>query len=186
MELTSVRCNRCGAPLEIGAQTRFVTCQFCQCQLEVKRTGSAAFTEVVQELAEKTEAMAGNLRVIELQNELERLDREWAMNKEQFYVTGRSGGHSRPSVAGSVMTAVFALSIMVIWIAFAMRMNAPSIFPVFGVVVMVALFVGAASNFNKAGRLNEAEEVHEQKRAALLGQIEAARGSREGRTQGPV
>lgn len=76
METLSVRCNHCGAPLQIGNGTRFVTCQFCQSNLEVKRTDSSVFTEEVAKIAENTGRMAESLEVIELQNEIERLDRE--------------------------------------------------------------------------------------------------------------
>ncbi|MFM7607050.1 MAG: hypothetical protein ACKO8Z_17870 [Prosthecobacter sp.] len=33
METLFVSCNHCGAPLQIGKGTRFVTCQFCQSNL---------------------------------------------------------------------------------------------------------------------------------------------------------
>jgi hypothetical protein len=77
METISVRCNHCGAPLHVGDSTRFVTCQFCKSSLEVKRTDSSVFTEEVAKIAENTGKMAGSLEVIELQNEIERLDREF-------------------------------------------------------------------------------------------------------------
>lgn len=179
MELTSVRCNHCGAPLEIDADTRFVACRFCNSQLEVKRTDSSAFTEVVQELAAKTEAMAGNLKVIELQNEVERLDREWTMNKEQFHVNGRNGNRSLPSKAGGIAAAIFGSAFLIAWISLSTTMKAPVFFPIFGVVVLGALLANVVSALGKSGRFNQAAEDHQRKRAALLEQLEAARNSRD-------
>ena len=90
METLSVRCNHCGAPLEVGRETRFVTCQFCNSQLEVKRTESTVFTEEIAKISQNTERMAGSLEVLELQNDLERLDREWiASNPVSFDSDGR-------------------------------------------------------------------------------------------------
>ena len=76
METLSVRCNHCGAPLPVAGSTRFVTCQFCQSSLEVKRTGSSVFTEEVAKIAENTGKMAESLDVMKLQQEIETLDRE--------------------------------------------------------------------------------------------------------------
>jgi DNA-directed RNA polymerase subunit RPC12/RpoP len=58
METISVRCNHCGAPLDVGMQTHFVTCQFCNSQLEIKRTDSSVFTEEVERIARNTDKMA--------------------------------------------------------------------------------------------------------------------------------
>lgn len=97
METLSVRCNHCGAPLSVGAETRFVTCRFCHSSLEVKRSDSAVFTEEVARIADNTDKMADSLEIIELQNEIERLDREWA------------AGHSTtPSIEGQTSMVLSA------------------------------------------------------------------------------
>ena len=41
VKVDSVACNHCGAPLQVGSGTRFVTCAHCGSQLEVHRTGSS-------------------------------------------------------------------------------------------------------------------------------------------------
>jgi uncharacterized Zn finger protein (UPF0148 family) len=174
-EILSVRCNHCGAPLEVGTQTRFVTCQFCRSQLEVKHTDSAAFTEVVQQIAESTKRMAGNLKVIELQNELERLDREWEMKKELYYVSGKYGSRSRPSPVGAVMVGIIGLVFMSFWISTTSSIGAPSFFPIFGVIGICILIFNVVSNLNKAESLKRAEETYEHQRTSLLAQIDSAR-----------
>ena len=67
MEMISVSCNHCGAPLKVGPNSRFVTCTFCNSRLEVKRSDSAIFTEEISRIANTTQQMAGSLEVIELQ-----------------------------------------------------------------------------------------------------------------------
>lgn len=91
METLSVRCNHCGAPLQVSDATRFVTCQFCHSSLEVKRTESSIFTEEVARIAENTGKMAESLEVIALQNEIEKLDREWGIEQMNSMVPSRTG-----------------------------------------------------------------------------------------------
>jgi hypothetical protein len=177
MELTAVRCNHCGAPLQVGADTRFVTCKFCNTELAVKRTDNAAFTEAVAELAAKTDAMAGNLKVIELQNELERLDREWDLSREKFYVTTKAGGPQRPSPAAAIVSGVIGGIILLVWIGGALRLGAPSVFPLFGGLAMVALLVNVIRVVRRAGGLTQAEQDHQARRAELMVRIDAARAA---------
>jgi DNA-directed RNA polymerase subunit RPC12/RpoP len=178
MELTSVRCNHCGAPLEVGAQTRFVTCQFCNSQLEVKHTGSAAFTEVVQEIAGHTKQMASNLKVIELQNDLERLDREWDGQKMQYYVRGKNGTYSRPSRMIGVIMAVMMISFGLFFATTALKHNTSPIFPIFGFGFVLIAVVSFFSMFNNANGLEQAESSYEANRQALERAIETAKQER--------
>lgn len=132
METLSVRCNHCGAPLQVSDATRFVTCQFCQSSLEVKRTDSTIFTEEVAKIAEHTGKMADSLEVIALQNELERLDRENAL----ALVAPRSKELSRVEGAAAGFVAVVFFTIFISFgVFFAVSSSghgAPFIFPLFG------------------------------------------------------
>lgn len=60
----NVDCNGCGASLKIGETTHFATCAKCAARLEVKRSESAVYTEV----------LASGVAV--LKKELARLDAE--------------------------------------------------------------------------------------------------------------
>ncbi|HSJ02468.1 MAG TPA: hypothetical protein VK956_08450 [Verrucomicrobium sp.] len=175
MEIVSLRCNHCGAPLEVGASTRFVTCQFCHSQLAVKHSGSATYTEVIEQIAERTEQMAGNLRVIELQNELERLDREWADRRESFYVSGKHGSRHRPTRAGALTMAFIAVPFILVWISFAVTKGAPAFFPAFGVLAAGLIIYQIVNTLSKAGGLESAESQHQKDRRILIEQLEAAK-----------
>lgn len=107
METHSVRCNRCGAPLQVADSTRFVTCQFCQSSLEVKRTESSIFTEEVAKIAENTGKMAESLEVITIQNEIERLDRE--MGVEHFASAKKSGSGPAGKAVGALFGVFFTV-----------------------------------------------------------------------------
>ena len=178
MELQSVRCNHCGAPLEVGAQTRFVTCQFCQSQLEVKRTDSSAFTEVVQQIAQNTAQMAGNLKVIELQNEIERLDREWDGERQQYFVRGRNGRVSKPSVLSAIFGAILIVPFGLFFAVSSSKQGLPFVFPLFGIGFVVAGIFSIGSAFWKSGQLGQSESAYQNRRAELLRQLDKARASR--------
>ena len=76
-QATSVRCQHCGASLKISDGLRFITCGYCQSELEVVKDASTVYTEVLTRLQENSDAMAESIRIIEVQNEIERADREW-------------------------------------------------------------------------------------------------------------
>ena len=147
MEMVSVRCNHCGAPLEVGETTRFVTCQFCDSQLEVKHTESSVFTEEISRIARTTEKMSGKLDVISLQNEIEQLDREWEAQQPQINSQGRS--RSPQSGFGAVVGMLFSVVFALVCFRMAGTMGsvgAPAIVPLIPVGMGIfALVAGAMS-----------------------------------------
>jgi DNA-directed RNA polymerase subunit RPC12/RpoP len=177
MEMISVRCNHCGAPLEVGDQTRFVTCQFCHSQLEVKRTDSTVFTEEIREIAQTTKRMTGQLEVIELQNEIERLDREWmAANPVSFDKHGRP--ISQPGPVGSIIGLVFAVIFAIVCFSMAGAVGSIGGGGLFSVVpVGMGIFaIGAAIlGMVKSGNHQTAREDYERRRAGLVAKLESLR-----------
>lgn len=174
MELLSVRCNHCGAPLEVGRDTRYVTCQFCHSPLEVKRTESAIFTEEVAKIAKNTEQMAGSLEVIELQNDIERLDREWmASQPVSFDKNGRPIGE--PTPGGAALQMGFAIFFAVVCFGMAGAMSsfgggAIGIVPVgMGLFAIIAAIMG----IGRAGNHQTRKDAYLQKRAALVARLES-------------
>ena len=177
METLSVRCNHCGAPLQIGEGTRFVTCQFCQSNLEVKRTDSSVFTEEVAKIAENTGRMAESLEVIELQNEIERLDREWAQKEASYIVHGKNGPVRPSSSAFGMAFAVF-FACVCFGMAIFMSNIAGSFhggFSVMGLVPVgmgVFALVAAAKNMNQGAELEKAVAIHQARRAELVAKLQ--------------
>lgn len=132
MDTLSVRCNHCGAPLQVSDTTRFVTCQFCHSSLEVKRTDNSIFTEEVARIAENTGKMAESLEVIALQNEIERLDRENAPGLAAAQVKELSRGQG---VAAGLVALIFFTLFISFGVFFAVSSSqhgAPFIFPLVG------------------------------------------------------
>src|SRR6478752_3378335 len=102
MNVTKVCCQGCGADLQIDEGLRYVTCNYCHCRLEVVHDATVTHTRQLDKIERTTEQLANNLKVIELQNDLERLDREWDSQRESLLVRNKHGRVSEPSSAGSL------------------------------------------------------------------------------------
>lgn len=148
METLSVRCNHCGAPLQVAENTRFVTCQFCQSSLEVKRTDSSVFTEEVAKIAENTGKMAESLEVITVQNEIERLDREIGLQQV-------TSSQKKRGLIGGVMGGAFGIFFAVVCFLMASGFSSAgagvfTIVPVgmgvFGLVMAVMSVIGGVNH----------------------------------------
>jgi uncharacterized Zn finger protein (UPF0148 family) len=165
VELTSVTCNHCGAPLEVQPGTRFLTCAHCGSRLEVHRSGGALYTEVLEAIDQRTQRIADDVDAIRRQNEVERLDREWMMRREQSLTRDKHGNASAPGsgvamLIGSVVVAAFG----VFWTVSLVNAGGPPIMALFGVIfVMVALGGGIASVV-KASQYREQEARYLQDR----------------------
>jgi hypothetical protein len=164
----AVTCNKCGAALDVPAGARFVTCTYCGSRLEVHRSGGAAYTEVLDAIEQNAERIAEDVGQIRLQNELEQLDREWMMRREQFMVSGRHGTRRLPGKVASLVGAAVAGVFGVFWTAAATSMGAPGFFTLFGVVFVLFAVGGGIYAFTKAGDYEQAEREYQSRRAALL------------------
>jgi DNA-directed RNA polymerase subunit RPC12/RpoP len=173
METISVRCNHCGAPLDVGMQTRFVTCQFCNSQLEIKRTDSSVFTEEVERIARNTDKMANSLEVIKLQNEIEQLDREWSAKQAEAAPSGKRGGPQ--TTGGAVFGLVFAVFFAIVCFSMAGAAGshgAPSIFSMVPVGMGIFALVAAIMNLAKSSSLDQSRGAYQQRRGELMRKLE--------------
>ncbi|MFO1485451.1 MAG: hypothetical protein U1F71_18965 [Verrucomicrobiaceae bacterium] len=170
METLSVRCNHCGAPLQVGEGTRYVTCQFCQSSLEVKRTDSSVFTEEVAKIAENTGKMAESLEVITVQNEIEKLDRE--MGIQQVASSQKKGG-----LIGGVMGGAFGIFFAVVCFLMASGFSSAGA-GVFTVVpVGMGIFGLVMAGMSVIGSVNHeaVRSKYQERRAELERQLEGLR-----------
>ncbi len=173
METLSVRCNHCGAPLELAAKTRFVTCQFCHSHLEVKRTESSIFTEEVAKIAENTSKMADSLEVISLQNELERLDRDHAPERAMQAAKNLPNGAFAGCIPAVVLVMFTAFGLF--FATTSSQMGAPGIFPLFGggfALIGVIGLVGIIKQLVAPKESLPNGSAYQQQRAELVRKIE--------------
>jgi hypothetical protein len=166
--LTSVACNHCGAPLEIQTTTRFLTCTYCGAKLEVHRSGGSLYTEVLESIDQRTQRMEQDLDVIKRQNEVERLDREWMLRREQFLTRNKDGSTSPPSAVGTIVGPIVAVVFGIIWMVGAASAGAPVLFVVFGLVFVVAAMIAGITGAGKAAQYQDQQRAYEQQRQQLL------------------
>ena len=140
MQLLSLTCNHCGAPLEVPGEARFVTCTHCSSRLAVQRSGGAAYTEVLEVLDQRTEQIADDVEKLKLENRLERLDREWMLQRDQYMVHDNHGRRHFPSKVGSLFAMVFVIGFAIFWMAVAQH-AAAILFGLVFIVVAAGLFL---------------------------------------------
>lgn len=167
METLSVRCNHCGAPLEVAEKTRFVTCQFCLSNLEVKRTDNSIFTEEVAKIAENTGKMAESLEVITIQNEFERLDREWGIEHTNDMVSGRTGPRTPGNPFFGLAFTIFFAAVCFGMASFAGSWGAPGFFQLVPIGMGVFALFGGVMGVIKGQPHNVAQSQFQQRRAEL-------------------
>ncbi|QEG41106.1 hypothetical protein [Roseimaritima ulvae] len=178
MKLLSVRCNHCGAPLEIPKSARYVTCGFCDAQLAVHRSGNAYSTELLEEIKQTTDGLVRDVAQLKKSTEIEQLDREWELRQSELHIHGKNGRVSVPSKTGALFGSGFAVAFGVFWMIMAggitfagVGMGAPAvigIFPLFGLVFILVAIFGGISQYQKADEYERARTRYQQHRRKLL------------------
>ncbi len=77
MELNAIVCVKCGAPLQVPHEVRFVTCRHCGVCLEIKQTESVVYATQIAQIDQRTERIEQQLEQMNLRRELELLDSDW-------------------------------------------------------------------------------------------------------------
>jgi LSD1 subclass zinc finger protein len=177
MELTRVSCYGCGAALQVPEGARFVTCRYCNASLEIKRNETTIYTETLERIDQRTAEMAEDLDAIRHEHEIERLDREWALRRAGFMTRSKDGTSSEPSMVGGILAMVIGGGFGLFWTVTAfsitsrgMAMGAPggmSIFPLFGVVFIVAAIVSGLTMMSKAMRFQQAQRDYQRQREEM-------------------
>ena len=173
MKILTLNCNACGAPLEVSAKAKYVTCRYCEAQLVVKHEESAAWTEAVEEIA-------SNVAVLELDVELMKLDREWEQEREGLLVLDSYGHLREPHpLSWFLPIPVFVLGGIYLLINSSFRSFGGGVVPVLGVSVPIAFvaFLGWRE-LRKKRALESAQRRYEERRRELI--LEAKSASAEG------
>jgi hypothetical protein len=166
MKLFALTCANCGAALEVPAKVTHLTCEFCGTRLQVQRSGSAIYTEALDHIARTTTRIEDNTEVIKLQNELERIDREWMLQREQYMVRGKDGQLSVPtkvaSIVGAGLMAVFGIFFATV---------APGIGFVGIIFAVIAVAMGIYS-LSKAEQYESQHREYAARRQRLLNELQ--------------
>ncbi|OYV04314.1 MAG: hypothetical protein CFE26_17565 [Verrucomicrobiales bacterium VVV1] len=172
MQITKVCCQGCGANLEVDESIRFVTCNYCHARLEVVHDTSTTHTKLLEALDQRTESMAQDIKVLKLENELERLDREWESVRQSMMIRGKNGSVSEPSATSATFGGIIAIVGGLFWMIFTGSMGAPGPFPLFGLVFIGAGIFGMVSGNGKASEFEGLRSRYQMRRGQLISQIE--------------
>ena len=142
MRFIDSRCIKCGANLRVPPDATLVCCQYCNSELQVVRDGSVLTTRLLESVEEMKGDLGHKLEILRVQNEIERLDREWNLQRNEFMVHGKHGSRI-PSSAGSLVGGLVAAGFGIFWLVFASSMGAPFPFILFGLIFVGAAIVGA-------------------------------------------
>ncbi|MCL2648921.1 MAG: hypothetical protein FWD61_18305 [Phycisphaerales bacterium] len=174
MQLAPVACNHCVASLQISDSARFVTCSYCNSQIEIKRTDSAG-----------SMAMADDIHILRRDAELARLDREWAARSGQLFVRNKDGSTSPPTTAAGYLLIFVMGGFGIIWtiiasgvcVLFAGGMHAANVpcffsaFPclsLFGVFFIVLAITLGMKTISATGKYQEELRQYQLRRQQLL------------------
>jgi len=127
--------------------------------------------KLLEELDQRTESMAKDIKVLKLENELERLDREWESVRQAMMIRGKNGSISEPSATSSTFGGIVAIVIGVVWMIFTSATPAMAIFPMFGLVFIGAGIFGMISGNGKASEFEGLRSHYQARRGQLILQI---------------
>lgn len=190
VQLLNLACNHCGASLQVKPGTQYVTCGYCGSQLMVHQEGGSLYTEVLSQIDARTENIQKDVQIIKLQNDLERLDREWQSQnlEEKIEESGKakSGSNSSPigAIVGAVVFIVFGILMLGMFSRTTSSMphfgggpgsGPESIFPCFIVLIMIGVagtaIWGVISGLSKSSEKEDRETEYQRKRQEIVNQI---------------
>jgi uncharacterized Zn finger protein (UPF0148 family) len=166
MDLISVACNECGAPLSVPRTTNFLTCGHCGVQLSVKHTDDVSYTAALQEISDRTARIEEEVRGMRQEDRIEAIDRQWQITRESFMVTGEHGHKRLPTSTGSIVGGFLTVGFGIFWTVMAAQMSAP--FAVFGVVIICVGIFNSIRGYHKAEGYRLAERRYKQRRKEAM------------------
>mgnify|MGYP003333753141 CR=1 FL=1 len=123
MQIKSLKCNSCGADLKVNPKIRYFTCAHCGASLMLKQSGSVYFTQLAEDIRDNTDELVEHSEKLLIEKEVERLDREWLVEREKYKVSNSNGASSYPNedtsksnLSGFIMIAfilIFGISFMI-------------------------------------------------------------------------
>lgn len=109
MKITKVCCQGCGADLQIDETIRYVTCNYCNARLEIVHDTTVTHSRQLDKIERTTDQLAKKLKILELQNDLENLDREWEKFREAVLNRDQQGQLCEPTAVNAVFTGFLGL-----------------------------------------------------------------------------
>ena len=166
MNIKSIACNECGAPLEVSEKSNFVSCNYCGSTLKIQRSESSTYTEVIA----KIDDVSKDIQIVKLQNDVSLLDKDWVRERAQFCLKDHNGNAFIIS-SSYVLKQVFLHLILIAVlsaISYAVHLYWFIIFVIISIFVLV---ITAKRNYRKVGLYKDSLLAYQEKRNHLMEQI---------------
>ena len=183
MELETLSCNNCGAPLDVPLAANYVTCAHCGSRLVVQRSASVHYTEVLERLDKldsRTHNVEAELRAMRLEKAIEELDDSWRVQSRKFAAIGKNGSISMPT-GGDVyfyialaIIAVVASPFVFSYASGAMPPFVPVIVILFVLLVVISIWGAFRADQNYKAFV-QTESRYKARRTSLLNELRRAK-----------
>jgi len=156
MKTVPLNCNQCGAPLVVLESARFVTCGHCHAQLAIHHEGGAVFTEVLAEIAARTENIESDIQALRTELDLERLDQSWEKSRREILGNLKDTTEPKWMVAMGCVAFCFGILLFLFGL-FAPRGQVTPGLMLIGISVFFVMYgLGRVAYFEDAQRLYSA------------------------------
>lgn len=166
VSIEELRCNNCGAPLQVPRSANFVTCNHCHTQLAVRREATTSYTEALQQVSRQTEALTEQVKYLTYQNELAALDRQWETERQQYMIKDKHGNRRVPGEVSSIIGGglMGLMGLVFLGVSASAGAGMPGFM---GVILFVGGIVAAIYGVSKAQAYRAAHRRYQARRATL-------------------
>ena len=178
MKIIPVLCQRCGAPLDVADESvRFVTCAHCSTPLEIVREATQSHSRILEQIQAATEDHGRRLEVIELQNDIERLDRDWeTRQREEGNVNANTGTIEQGGSIGCLALGVLVMGAGVVGVFSVFVGNPFSFGTVLACLAVIAVGVFIIrEGIAELRRFAQTEDRYREIRASLVNRLNLLR-----------
>ena len=117
MKISTLKCANCSAPLKVEADAKVTQCDHCQAYLAIESGESGLATKRLEKLEHSTATLSAELRDVQRDLALEKLDRQWKRDRMRYGQTGRYGEVVMPSREGAnTVLVIGVLFAVVLWL----------------------------------------------------------------------
>lgn len=110
MKLIALSCQQCGAPLEVPAELKHVSCAHCGAALVIKKQGSVLFTEKIEALELRASGVESDIKQLRMKLMLDRLKQDWQSRRKELALAWAENYVIAPTYAIGNLMAVLALA----------------------------------------------------------------------------
>jgi DNA-directed RNA polymerase subunit RPC12/RpoP len=165
VELESLNCNNCGSPLDVPEVANFVTCNHCDSKLAIRRTTSTTYTEQLNAIENKQDALLRKVELLERTNRVALLDRHWERDQRRYAIRDDNGNERMPT-NGAAIGAFLGVPFGVFFTFFAGNIWPPM--GVFGVIFVISSVVAGFAAMRKNRDYRTAKRTYNQQRLGLV------------------